>query len=168
MVNKSTVRRFGDLSIGKDPISDFFGHSTQVPQIRTDFTKLIYLSSQDQDLAKVSYLYNRLIESKDGLFSLSDNDLYLKQELDHRIHTDHLFSRIADAFKVSEKHTEEVPTQVTKFSCLREMIRDFTHYCKYRDRLSDYELHKTQLFVEICEVRRLLHIGKTMASICPS
>jgi hypothetical protein len=74
LVNKSTVRRFGDLSIGKDPISDFFGHSTQVPQIRTDFSKLLYLSSQDQDLAKVSYLYNRLIESKDGLFSLSHND----------------------------------------------------------------------------------------------
>jgi hypothetical protein len=74
LVNKSTVRRFGDLSIGKDLISNFFGHPTQVPQRKSDFTKLLYISSQDQDLAKVSYLYNRLIESNVGLFSLSHND----------------------------------------------------------------------------------------------
>ena len=131
LVNKSTVRRFGDLSIGKDPISNFFGNPTQILQREADFTKLLYISSQDQDLAKLFYLYNRLIKSKQGLFSLSQEDLYLKNELDHRIHTDHLFSKIAHAFKVSDKFPEEAPTHVTKFSCLRQMIRDFTLYCKH-------------------------------------
>jgi len=41
LVNKSTVRRFGELSIGKNPISDFFGNPTQIPQSKADFTKLL-------------------------------------------------------------------------------------------------------------------------------
>ena len=110
------------------------------------------------------------MESKEGLFSLSHDDFYLKKELDHRIYIDHLFSKIAHAFKVSDEGglEEAAPTKVTKFSCLRQMIRDFIHYCKHGERLSDYDLHKTQLFVKICEIKRPLNIKDTLTTICPS
>ena len=65
-VNKSTVRRFGDLSIGKELLSKFIGDgrpATHYHQTCSIFKETINLSAEDQELAKLSYFYNRAIDS---------------------------------------------------------------------------------------------------------
>lgn len=153
----SHVQEFGDLTLSKQPLSDFIGSSTSRSSLDEkdkfyDMYKLNRINSRD---VRLRYLYEQLY--------LNENYEEAKQELEEELElikvTDEYFQKFISELNVDMMATPET----TNFECLRNTLEVYKSCMNFKE----YSLKYVRAVYNACAVESSqLLVAFTAYSLC--